>query len=416
MKKNNINKKNEKLISFYNDKIIVDTLLVAGTTKYIIYDRKDKSISVKNDITINWIEYYPINANSSFITSWSVLFPSEISYYWTEIDLLKSIEDYLYKYIDIPPEYIIISSYYILLTYIYPNFTEIPYLRVIWDYWSGKSRLLKTIWSICYNPIITNWWTSLSAIFRMIGIFKWTLILDEADFSYSDTTSDMIKLLNNGYQKWNSIMRAYLEWFEPNCYEIYCPKIIWGRMEFRDKATESRCLTNVMKKTKRKDILFWLDKTFDKEALELRNKLLKYRYDNFWNKKLKNKNIEWIEPRLNQIINPILSLVKSKKAEEIIIRSIRSKQDEIKVERKNSLFWAVLWILKNSFEKSDEVYLMYILEQLEIIEWKFNFNARKLWSLLKQNWIKSHRKNNWTVIRRSENENELDSIFNEYST
>jgi hypothetical protein len=35
---------------------------------------------------------------------------------------------------------------------------------------------------------------------------------------------------------------------------VFCPKIIGGRMEFRDKATESRCLTNIMKRSTRENI------------------------------------------------------------------------------------------------------------------------------------------------------------------
>ncbi len=49
-----------------------------------------------------------------------------------------------------------IVPYYILLTYVYDNFPEIPYLRVIGDYGSGKSRFMRVVGSVCYSPIITN--------------------------------------------------------------------------------------------------------------------------------------------------------------------------------------------------------------------------------------------------------------------
>jgi len=409
------NKKKEALISFYDDNIIVDTILTNYTTNFIVFDRKSNTNSIKKTVTINWKEFGTISWSSTFLTSGSILFPSELMEYWTQKDLLKDINDYLYKYIDIPQDYRIISTYYILLTYLYPNFSEIPYLRVIWDYGSWKSRLLKTIWSICYNPMITNWWTSLSAIFRMIEKFKWTLVIDEADMSYSDTNNEMIKLFNNGYQKWNPIMRADWEWFEPRCYEVFCPKLIWWRMEFRDKATESRCLTNIMKRSNRKDLPIWLDSEFYNEWLILRNKLLKFKFDNFYNITLKNTLIEWIEPRLNQIINPILSLVQIKDVEKLIINSIKSKQNEIKIDRKNSLLWAILWIFFIKFKWKNELYYMDILNDLENIEWRMNFTTRKLWSLLKQNWLKWYRKNDWTVIRFDENVNELQRLYEEYS-
>lgn len=412
--KKKVNKK-ETLISYKNKEMIVDTVISNKQSYFTIYNRKSKEISQESEIEINWKSYIPINTNSSFITSESILFPSEAKKYWSKEELILIIQRYIKKYVDIPEDYLIICSYYVLLTYVYSGFSEIPYLRVIWDYWSWKSRFLKTIWSICYNPIITNWWTSLSAIFRMIEKFKWTLILDEADFSLSDTYSEMIKLLNNGYQKGNPIMRADWEWFEPNCYEVYCPKIIGGRMEFKDKATESRCLSNIMKKSKKTNIPIWLDDKFSEESLELRNMLLKFRFDYLDKVELKNKNIEWIEPRLNQIINPILSLVDNREMEEIIIKNLKSKQEDIKEERNNSLLWIILSIIKRRLYNKEEAYYRDILDDLEVIEWKHYFNPRKLWSLLRQNSLKGFRKNDWTVIKKEENKEELERLYNEYS-
>jgi len=415
MNKNDLNKKKEVLISFSNNDIIVDTILSNNNTNFIVFDRKSNTSSIKSTFNLNWKEYKTIDWNSTFLTSWSILFPSELLDYWNQTELLKDINIYLYKYMDVPEDFRVISCYYVLLTYLYQNFSEIPYLRVIWDYGSWKSRLLKTIWSICYNPMITNWWTSLSAIFRMIEKFKGTLVIDEADMSYSDTNNEMIKLFNNWYQKGNPIMRADWEWFEPRCYEVYCPKLIGWRMEFRDKATESRCLTNIMNRSIREDLPIWLDDSFYEEWLILRNKLLKFKLDNFYNVELKNNLIKWIEPRLNQIINPILSLVETKKVEDLIIENIKRKQSDIKIERKNSLLWAILWILLIRFKWKNEVYYIDILNDLEDIEGRFNFTTRKLWSLLKQNWLKWHRKNNWTVIQFDENINELTRLYEEYS-
>jgi len=408
--------KKETLISFTNKELIIDTIVSPLNQSYFtVFDRKSKQISEKNEVEINGKIYIPIDTKSTFITSWSILFPSEITNYKSKEELLLKIQSYLYKYIDIPKDYRVIASYYVLLTYVYDNFSEIPYLRVIWDYGSWKSRLLKTIWSICHTPMMTNWWTSLSAIFRMIEKFKWTLVIDEADMNYSDTNNEMIKLFNNGYQKWNPIMRADWEWFEPNCYEVFCPKIIGWRMEFRDKATESRCITNIMKRSKRDNLPIWLDTAFYEEWQELRNMLIKFRYDYFDDIKLKNILIPWIEARLNQIINPILSLVNNPDIEKVIIDNLKTKQKEIKEDRKNSLLWAILSILKSKFKDNNEIYYKTILDDLEVIEWKINFSSKKLWSLLKQNWLKGFRKNDWTVLSLFNNSEELERLYNEYS-
>jgi hypothetical protein len=63
-------------------------------------------------------------------------------------------------------------------------------------------------------------------------------------------------------------------------------------MEFRDKATESRCLSNIMKRSKRDNIPICLDDDFYKEGQELRNMLIKFRYDYYDDIKLKNNIIE----------------------------------------------------------------------------------------------------------------------------
>lgn len=408
--------KTETIVSYNDDDLMIETLVTPWKWSFfIIFNKETKDIQINSSFTKNWKEYKPIDMNSNYIKSWSILFPSGILEYWTKKDLLRDINNYLNKYIDIPQEYRVISTYYILLTYLYTNFNEIPYLRVIWDYGSWKSRLLKAVWNICYTPIITNWWTSISALFRMIEIFKWTLVLDEADFWASDTTTDIIKLLNNGYQKGSSIMRADWDKFEPNCYNVYWPKIIWWRREFVDKATESRCLSNIMKRSNRKNIPISLDDNFYKESLELRNKLLKFRFDYYNNINLKNTYLEEVEPRLNQIINPILSIIDNSNIEKLVIDSLIKKQNDIKEERKNSIFWAILLIIKIKFESRDIIYFKDILYALDDIEWKHSFTNRKLWSLLRQNSLKIKRKNNWTIIEKYTNKDELDRLYKEYS-
>lgn len=402
-------------IARYEDnQIMVDTIIKDYQTAFIIFDKETREYNIRSELEWKEIKYIPIPSQSSFLKSWSILLPTDIIDYWSKQELLTYIYEYIYKYVDIPKEYIIISSYYVLLTYIYDNFSEIPYLRVIWDYGSGKSRLLKTIWSICYNPMITNWWTSLSAIFRMIEKFKWTLVIDEADMIWSDTNNDMIKLYNNWYQKWQPIMRADWVWFEVNCYEVYCPKIIGGRMEFKDKATESRCLTNIMKKSNRQDIPISITQDFYNESQILRNKLIKFRYDYYDTVTIENINIEWLEPRLVQIINPILSLIEKDGTKELITNFLKWKQKDIIEERRQSILWVVLNIIYNKFKTKTEIYYKDLLDDIEIIEWNKNITSRKLWSMLKQNRLKWFRKNDWTILKYENNKTELERLYREY--
>lgn len=406
--------KNEYIVSFRNKDMLVDNIISGDKTVFIIFNRKTKKVERKESFIIGWIRYLPLKKDSNLIKTWTLLLRSDIKLYWSKENLLKGINNYIHEYVDIPDNYRIVVSYYVLLTYLYENFSEIPYLRVIWDYGSGKSRLLKVVASICYNPILTTWWTSTSALFRTINNVKWTLMLDEADFGYTGSQSEIIKLLNNGYQKGFPLMRADWEKFDVNTYHVFWPKIIWGRYEFRDKATESRCLTNIMQRSNRIDIPTWLDNEFKKKAEDFRNKLLQFRYDFFDKTKVRSSLIDWIEPRLSQIINPILSLVDDDKERNSIIESIMCKQNDIKDDRKNSLFGWILEYLKENFKWRDIISFQDIINQLDYTEWRHNITNSKLWNMLKQNGLKSLRKNYWTVLPFIENMDELNRLYKEY--
>jgi hypothetical protein len=81
------------------------------------------------------------------------------------------------------------------------RFNEVPYLRAIGDFGSGKSRFIQSIGILCYKPVFTGGATTPSPIFRIVNEVHGTLIIDEADFKFSDMTSEIVKILNTGYQK-----------------------------------------------------------------------------------------------------------------------------------------------------------------------------------------------------------------------
>jgi hypothetical protein len=244
-----------EIVSYEDDKYLLETLIDSddnNTPKLFLYDKENWNIEIESVVEMNWQKYKAINKEHSLITNWTLLFCSKISewYLWSKQELLKYIKKFIYKYVDCSEEYLTIASNYVLFTYFYKNYEVLPYLRVIWDYWSWKSQLLKTIWKICYNPMFLSGSASLATTFRVMEKVRGTLIYDEADMSWSDTTNDFIKILNNGYQKWVPVLRSEWDDFEPRAFNVFCPKIIGWRMEFQDKATESRCLTEIMKPTK----------------------------------------------------------------------------------------------------------------------------------------------------------------------
>lgn len=224
--------------------------------------------------------------------------------------LVEEIKTVIQKYCDLPDEFMRVSAYYILLTYFYDRFSQIPYLSFLGDTGTGKSRCKYVIGSMCYLPILTSGGTSPAAFYRLIDKWHGTLLIDEADFDKSDETQEIMKLLNCGYEKHSP--RIICDKENPEkllFFNAYCPKIISRRFSFADKATESRCITHITQQTVRDDILFDLPSGFMDEVTLIRNKLLwlrlKYWYD--YNKPSKNILAGLgIEPRLQQAYTALM--------------------------------------------------------------------------------------------------------------
>lgn len=298
----------------------------------------------------------PYPAQNSIIKSELVLFPSEAKKYRNEQELIKKIQSFIHHYLDVTPFFEKLSAYYVLFTWVYDGFNELPYLRAIGDFGSGKTRLLQTIGSICYKPIFANGATTVSPIFRLIDGFRGTLILDEADFHYSEAWSEIVKILNSGHSKGMPVVRSEggdKKEFEPRAFNVFCPKIIATRGYFKDKALESRFIVEEMGHRKlRDDIPISLPNIFWDEALELRNYLLMFRLKNFGKKTIDESLVDRsLEPRLNQIIVPLASIIDNLDLREELKTSVAEYSQQMICDRGMEFEGQILEVineLKNS--------------------------------------------------------------------
>jgi len=394
-----------------DEDILVDTIIQWKNSYFSFADIQNWIREKRESINIDGTIYSPLKYDSEYIKSGMLLFPTTLSEYESEEQLLKEIQDFIHKYVDIPEEFEIISAYYILMTYFFPQFTEVPYLRVIGDYGSGKSRFLKAVGGLCYQPIMANGGISTAALFRVIDIVQGTLIFDEADIKASDTTNDMVKILNNGFQKGLPIMRADGEKFEPKSYRVFWPKIIGSRESFSDIALESRCISFIMRRTERKDVPVNLDNTFEEQSLILRNKLLRYRYD-MWSKiELSNEKIEDLESRLNQIINPLLSVCSDEDNKAVIILNSFNFQEELLKDRFLSLQGQIFKAMSSLSINNTEIEYKDIQR---FIQDEFKISNRRLWSILKAHDIQVRRKNTGFVFSVQENKDTLEKYYKQY--
>lgn len=288
--------------SFYDlGSAVAEEVFMNGVAQFAVFDGKK-------------IEYFPqLSTNdgtiikpidNEAIRKGAVTLPESAEDCGSITQLITDIQVFIHKYLDVSENFEKFATWYILLSYMYDKLQTIPYLRALGDTGCGKTRFLDVIGNLCYKPMVVAGALTSAPIFRLIDMFKGTLIIDEADLNKkSDETEDIIKIFNNGFEKQKPVMRCNPnDVTELNFFDTYCPKILATRQQFQDAATESRCLTEVMTSTNRKNIPTNLLKPFFDEQKTLRNKLLWFRLTNYLTFKQDKLMLEEmdIEPRLKQ--------------------------------------------------------------------------------------------------------------------
>jgi hypothetical protein len=303
--------------------------------------------------------YVPYSPHNTLIKHKILLLPSMPMVYGTVAELADEIRQFLHRYIDISHSFETIAVSYILLTWIYDVHNELPYLRFIGDPGSGKTRSLLTIGTLCYKPILASGASTISPIFRLLDSIRGTFVLDEGDFRFTDEKAEIIKILNNGNAKGFPVLRSELinkTEFNPKAFHVYGPKVIATRFNFTDHALETRCLTETMSHRKmRDDIPLNLPDSFTKEAEILRNKLLLYRFltlSGIEKPQLPNFNNYKLEPRMKQLLAPLLSVTTSNEEKTTILSFAEQYQHDLFIERSQDVEAQVVEILVELIESN----------------------------------------------------------------
>jgi hypothetical protein len=319
----------------------VSAVLANGSLVEMVYDPKQHKtgLAVWNGSGWTFEDFLNVKTNeklvpysprNNLIKNQIILFPSEPCEYGTEAELLREIQSFIHRYVDLSPVFEKIASYYVLFSWIYDGFNELPYLRVRGDPGCGKTRFLLIVGSICFKPIFASGASTVSPIFRMLENFQGTLVIDESDFRFSDEKAEMVKILNNGNVRGFPVLRSETSGkgeFNPRAYHVFGPKLVATRGPFEDRALESRFLTEEMgQRSLRTDIPINLTGSHEQEALALRNKLLLFRFRNFGKKAISpDMHDRSIEPRLNQVFAPLLAVIDDVKIRRELIRGLMAE-------------------------------------------------------------------------------------------
>lgn len=343
--------------------------VTTDTIVELVYDREKQSTglvvsrfdglwNIERECRIGDEVLVPYSSRNNLISSRCILLPSLPSASGSKRELLEDIEAFLHSYVDLSPPFERIAAYYILMTWVYDAFNEIPLLRLRGELGSGKTRGLIAIGSLCYRPFFASGASSLAGIFRTIDAFGGTAILDEADFRFSDKTNDLVKLLNNSTVRGMPILRAvanHKNEYNPYAFRVFGPKIIAMRGSFEDEALESRFLTEETGlRPLRPDIPLHLPASLEPEALELRNRLLDFRLRNFFKTKTDPDAMSpELDPRLNQTALSVLSLVDDPSVRREIVTHLIRQNNAVRLERRDTVEGDVIQALVEAFENTE---------------------------------------------------------------
>ncbi len=302
--------------------------------------------------------FEPIPSSNNLIRYGAVTLAEAPEDYGSVPELVAAIQSYIYRYVDLSDHFRKIASYYVMLTWVYDAFNELPYLRLRGDYGSGKTRALIVLGSICNRAFFASGASTVSPIFHTLDTFRGTLIFDEADFRFSDEKSELIKIFNNGNVRGFPVLRTAMtvkNEFDPRAFNVYGPKIVAMRRAFEDKALESRFLTEEMgQRSMRSDIPINLPDAQKDEARKLRNKLLMYRFRTLRTIRIDDSLVDRsLSPRLNQVLVPLLSIIEDVKLREEIRASVQSLDQSLYAERSQSTEAGVLDVLYELCDETD---------------------------------------------------------------
>lgn len=297
----------------------------------------------------------PYSGQNNLIASGCVLLPSAVGEFANKAELLERVAAFIHLYVDLPPTFEAIAAHFVLLTWVFDAFTDLPYLRLRGDYGTGKTRALLVLGSLAYKGFFASGASTVSPIFHIQDAFQGTLILDEADLRFSDAAAQLTKILNNGSTAGLPVLRTMANRnreLNPQAFRVFGPKIVAMREHFSDLALESRFITaETSGRSLRPDVPIHLPPLFKDEALQLRNQLLAWRFrSRFSVGPDPSRMASGVAPRYRQSSLALLSLVDDPALREEIAHELAGEEARVLQERADTLEAAMLDALLVAFD------------------------------------------------------------------
>ncbi len=337
---------------------LVELVLPRSGKKTLLAVSSGAQVDLVDELHVDGELFVPVSAANSLIKNDAILLPEGPEAYGDVAALVADIETYFDRYVTLSDWFRQLAAYYVLFSWVYDAFEELPYLRVQAEHGSGKTRALIVIGSLCYRAFLASGAATVSPIFHTLDTFRGTLVLDETDFRFSDATNELVKVFNNGNVRGFPVFRTAITLkreFDPRAFHVYGPKLVAMRRSFDDEALESRFITERLDgRRMHPGIPINLPAAQRVEARTLRNKLLQYRFDHRLKLKADDTLVDpLLSPRANQILVPLLSVIPDERARAEIRMAVGEHERERVASRATSTIAELIEVLAElSSEKS----------------------------------------------------------------
>jgi hypothetical protein len=336
----------------FDDGTLLETVYrssAAETAFVIAQEGHDLEIQPVWEVAGN--QFVPVAASNNLLKHSAILLPSEPAEFGSAEALVEKIDKYIASYVSLTKEQRLISVAFVLLSWVYDAFNELPYLRFRGDYGTGKSRALLVVGAICYKAFFASGASSIAPIFHTLDLFQGTLVLDEADFRFTDEKAELVKILNNGNARGFPVLRMQVKAnreFDPRAFRVFGPKIVGMRACYEDRALESRFLTIDMEPGMVAGAPVNLPERQRDDALTLRNELLMYRLRHRRHTILDASLVDTsLEARTNQILLPLLAVSPTAEMREAILAAARGLHADTLLDLAESIEGRALSVLNS---------------------------------------------------------------------
>jgi len=284
----------------------------------------------------------PLPPTSSLLENNFILFPSGVIDYQSNEILFEELRTFIDRYVELPETFLSVVTAYVMMTWLYDKFQNLPYLKVIGLWGCGKTRVLEVMGHLSYKTIMAGGSMTTAALFRTLDVYNGTLVFDEAELNDVES-KEMLRVLRQGHNASFSVTRMEATpngHYYTKSFRVFGPKIIASSSKSNDTAFESRCLSQLMHPLENNTRPIELSFKFKQEALELRNKLLMFRFKNYGQIVVDEKAMEEVKlARLKQTGLAIVSVAKllgAKPLKDILV-FLGEYEKELHIEQADSV-------------------------------------------------------------------------------